>query len=139
MITYSDNDLMRIEYDATLKAVVYAWKKGNHGMTEEQYKTEMRRALAAVQEYKALTVIAYMVDSEFTVKPQLQDWLNTEVMYQLFPYGCRYVIVVLSQDFIARLSIEQVFEEKTENRVGNMFVGSMEAARVEAAKFLQAA
>ncbi|WP_026999773.1 hypothetical protein [Eisenibacter elegans] len=136
MITYADTDYMRIEFDKSLNAMIYRWKSGNHGMSDEEYKTEMRRCIECIKTYRPLTVIAYMVDSNFSIHPALQDWLNKEIIASLFPNGCRYAILVESADFIARLSLEQVFADKTEERVGSVFVSTLEEAYGYAQKFL---
>ncbi|MCU0444268.1 MAG: hypothetical protein MUE85_05070 [Microscillaceae bacterium] len=100
-----------IEYYADLSLLQYHWQAANVAMSEDEYKTEMLHILTLFRQYQVQNVILDALESKFVITIQLQEWVNQNIIAVAAAEGLKRVLVILSKDLIANLSMEQMFEE----------------------------
>jgi hypothetical protein len=100
-----------IEYFADLSLLQYHWQAANAQMSENEYKAEMLHILHLFRQYQVQNVILDALESKFVITIQLQEWVNKNIIAVAAAEGLKRVLVILSQDLIANLSMEQMFEE----------------------------
>ncbi|OJJ13978.1 hypothetical protein BKI52_44730 [marine bacterium AO1-C] len=101
-------------YNGDKKMLKQVWTNNSASMTTEDFKSVM---LAYVDLYKQYEVQQVLVDSRkmrYLVEPEVQDWVNANVIAALIPY-LKKLAFLLSSDIFEEVSIKQAMEEQQED------------------------
>ncbi|HAS40367.1 MAG TPA: hypothetical protein DCS93_07810 [Microscillaceae bacterium] len=101
-------------YNSDKKMLEQVWTNNSESMTTENFKSVM---LAYVDLYKQYDVQQVLVDSRemrYLVEPEVQDWVNANIIAVILPY-LRKLAFLLSSDVFEEVSIKQAMEEQQED------------------------
>ncbi|HAS45686.1 MAG TPA: hypothetical protein DCS93_34710 [Microscillaceae bacterium] len=123
-IVIEENEFTSIYYDQTLKLYEQYWHPATADMQDEDYQIIQSRMVAFVKKHR-LPILNYYLDNRefyYVMSPEMQDWQVEFVGQKLFDIthavmgdlSSIKVAVIISSEFISQLSIEQTFEENSE-------------------------
>jgi len=87
------------------------WSVETKVMTDEEFKYEMTQYGILVAKYKPTKELVSMVDFDFTIKVELQNWVSNTIFAIYDLIGLKYAAFVNSPELIPQLSLEQAMEE----------------------------
>ncbi len=106
-----ESKYMVVLYDKSLSLGLYRWKSENLEMKDNEYQSEMLRVLKEFSELKPVNVLADIRDSEFVVLPELQIWLNENVIAKIVEVSMKRLFLLLKDNLIQQLNYEQIIDE----------------------------
>lgn len=80
-------------------------------ISDSVYKNDVLRWAEAFKKYKPKYQLLDMRENKNPVSPELQVWLNNNLMKPAFASGCRKVAIVESPEPFAQVSFEQAMDE----------------------------
>jgi hypothetical protein len=86
-------------------------------LDEDTYKQDFLGWLKVIQTYRPYGVLMIEAQNEYLIVPELQTWINQNVLKPAWEAGVRRLAFLVSEDFIVHLSHEQTMEENS----GRMF------------------
>lgn len=98
-------------YDKEHKFLEQVWENESEEMENEDFKSAM---LAYVGLYSKYDINYVLVDSRkmgFVVTPELQDWVNMNVLSALIPY-VKKIAFLMPSDIFEQVAIQQAMEEQ---------------------------
>ncbi len=98
-------------------------------MSAEEYKNEHVELLKFMLEQKTQKVLGNIKDLGFVVSPEVQGWMNEHIFVPAMEGGFSKLAVVMSTEFLAQLSIEQVMEEEVGQQIMTKYFDEIEQAR----------
>ncbi|WP_291722312.1 STAS/SEC14 domain-containing protein [Bernardetia sp.] len=128
MQVYNSNFLQIDAFDDQ-KLLELTWLKATVDMTDEEYRNEHLELLKFMLEQKTQKVVGNVKDLGFVVNPDTQEWMNINVFVPAIEVGFHKLAVVMSSEFLAQLSIEQVMEEKEGQKITTQYFDNVEEAR----------
>lgn len=106
-----ENRFCTYYYDKETNFLIQLWTNENEQMEEEDYKNEMLNYLHFVQKYSVPIALIDLKQFNFTIAPQLQIWVDTNIaVYANKIVG--KIAFVFPQDLMVELSVDQVMTEK---------------------------
>ncbi len=117
-----------INFDNTNRVIHPKWNTKSGEMGEDIYLSEMWKYTELVEEYKPLKALINLTEFSFPITPEIQTVIDTEMFPRILAVGVRKVAIILSPDFIAQLSIEQVMEEEKGMEFNTNYFDSEETA-----------
>lgn len=105
------------------------WLSATEGMTAEEYKNEHVELLKFMLDKKIERILGNIKDLRFVVSPEVQAWMNESIFVPAIEVGFSKLAVVMSTEFLAQLSIEQVMEEEVGRKIITKYFDNKEAAR----------
>ena len=81
-------------------------------MTTEILKELMRKLVGFWKIYKPTYYYSDMQHFKYPISPEMQKWVDQNIATKAIEYGMKKTARLMSQDFIAQLSIKQLTEEK---------------------------
>lgn len=106
-----ENKFCTYYYDKSENFLVQLWTNETGHMEEEDYKSEMLNYLNFVQKYTISKALINLQQFNFTIAPQLQIWVDTNIAIHANKIVGR-IAFVLPQDIMVELSVDQVMTEK---------------------------
>lgn len=105
------------------------WLPATADMTSEEYKDEHVELLKFMLAQNTEKVLGNIKDLGFVVSPEVQEWMNINIFIPAMEVGFNKLAVVMSAEFLAQLSIEQVMEEEVGQQIMTKYFDSIEEAR----------
>lgn len=105
-----------------------SWSEKSLEMTDQDFKDEMEIELKYVEEFNIKNYLINTLNFRFIIKPDLQTWTDQYVNVKLDELGLKKLAYVVSQDYIAQLSIKQTMEESVKQNYDTRFFTSTEEA-----------
>ncbi|MCS7019647.1 MAG: hypothetical protein RMJ87_10985 [Cytophagales bacterium] len=84
--------------------------KAEEFIWDADYKDQMMRLVALVQEKQPLYILMDLRQFFYPVNPEQQQWINEKVIPPILATGVLKGAFVLPTDIIAALSIEQIYD-----------------------------
>ena len=84
-------------------------------MSSNEYIEELQVFIDLVKKHKPIRVLGDMVDFNFTITPQIQEWLNENLFPVYQEIGFKKIAILLSKGFFQSLSIQQAMQEENAN------------------------
>jgi predicted nucleotide-binding protein len=109
--------------------LAYQWLEANEKMTENEYQSQMLELVQLFEQYKPDQVLVDARRSRFVIRPELQQWVNENVIAVTVAKGLKRIFVILSQEFIAQLSMEQMFDDALTDRFRTLYFATVEEAQ----------
>ncbi|PIY12616.1 MAG: hypothetical protein COZ18_01630 [Flexibacter sp. CG_4_10_14_3_um_filter_32_15] len=78
---------------------------------------------------KTEKVLGNIKELGFVVSPEAQEWMNEHIFAPAMEVGFSKLAVVMSTEFLAQLSIEQVMEEEVGQQITTKYFDEIEEAR----------
>lgn len=105
------------------------WLSATSDMSAEEYKEEHVELLKFMSDQKTEKVLGNIKDLGFVVSPEVQEWMNINIFVPAMEIGFNKLAVVMSTEFFAQLSIEQVMEEEVGQQIMTKYFDNVEEAR----------
>lgn len=87
------------------------WFKTSEDMTPDEFKHEMTEYGKLVNLYKPKKELVDTTNFNFTITPELQEWVGNNVFQIYDQVGMKHAALLVSKEFIAQLSLEQAMDE----------------------------
>lgn len=78
---------------------------------DDEYKESVRHWIETYLKYPTEAMVVDLRENKHAASPELQQWLNENLMAPAFKAGLRRVAMLVSKDFFAQLSFEQAMNE----------------------------
>jgi len=111
------SDFQEIEYFESEKMLRKAWYTTSENMEDEKFKIEVIKIAEKIEEVKPIRMCDVTTNFLYTISPDLQTWVDTDVFPRFIAAGLKRYAIIMSTEFVSQLSIEQTMEEG----VGNQF------------------
>lgn len=108
--------------------VEQVWKPASIDMTEEEFKSVMLKYRDALLQHKPKGVLPVMKEMQFTVTPDIQEWIDREVNIPAVKVGVRCGAFVMPVDFFSHVSVEQTMEVESINQFPLRYFSTREEA-----------
>lgn len=105
------SDFQTITYEADKQIVFVRVNERSVSATTGLVKEAQYTILEALEQYKPIFLLINLVELHFPITPELQEWLNQEILPRLFGSGVKRIAYIMPTEFIEKLSIEQVYDE----------------------------
>ena len=101
---------LSLELDESSNSLISIWEtKGD--MREDDYKNLFLIYMEAVKQTKPQHIVIDAINARYAISVELQRWINSKIYPVYEKLKVRKMAIVMSEDFIAQLSFEQVAEE----------------------------
>ncbi|TAF31366.1 MAG: hypothetical protein EAZ57_05530 [Cytophagales bacterium] len=110
------------------KLIEMVWQDATVRMTEAELKAECYNYLDKILNHKPQKVLADTRKLLFPIAPELQVWINTEILGPAFATGLRKAAFLISEDLFAQIAIEQIMEENDGAQFQTRYFDSREDA-----------
>lgn len=116
-------------YDEQKNLFEKEWLEHTENLTEEEFKEEMRIYGDLVLRYKPEKELVDTCKFQFTIAPDVQDWIGENV-FPIYPQaGLRWAAFIANPEFITQLSVEQLMESGDGKYLLKHFFDNKEEAR----------
>lgn len=100
-----------IYFDKENSLFHYVFNSTTESMYPKDYINELKVFIKLVKEYRPKKVLGDMVDFFFTITPEIQEWITENLFTVYDEIGFEKIAILMSNEFIANLSIEQTMDE----------------------------
>ena len=98
-------------------------------MSAEEYIQELSVFIDLVRAHRPKRILGNMVDFRFPITPEIQAWVDENLFSVYREIGFEQIAILLSEEFIASLSIEQTMDSAGDNGFQTAFFDNEEAAK----------
>lgn len=105
-----------IEFDSIKKMYKITWKSTTEDMTDEEFKEEML-AYSNFFDLGGHHVLHDMVNMNFSIVPELQEWLDKNINTKGVKAGVQNAAFILSSDIFSSVSVQQTNEELNAKKI----------------------
>ena len=106
-----NNRFQKFYYDPTRKLFTNIWKPDSQLLDEAHYKKEQVTLWNNIRKVRPKFVASDNTQFLYAIDPVLQDWVASEIDRLIADVRLERIAIVLSQDFLALLTIKQTIEE----------------------------
>lgn len=117
-----------IEHFPDNSLFIMTWRENTCEMTLDDFKQESLNCLALTRQLRPQKMMVDSREMFFPVVPELQDWLNENVLRANLELGLNISAFVMSLEEITQMSIEQAMDEQEGVKFQNAFFDTREAA-----------
>lgn len=128
METIYESDFQRYRIDKESNFLQADWFEKSEEMSDDDFKNEMEKELEYVQKFNIENYLIDTLNFRFIINPDLQAWADTYINTKLDKLGLKKLAYVVSQDYIAQLSITQTMGESVKQNYQTHFFASFEEA-----------
>lgn len=104
------------------------WTLESERMRDQDFKDEMEVEIEFVKKFNIKYYLIDTLNFRFIINPELQSWTDEYVNVKLDELGLKKLAYVVSEDYIAQLSIQQTMNESVKNNYKTQFFTSMQEA-----------
>ncbi len=128
-----ESSCFSIFFDSESKLFHYVFNAQTEFMTADGYIDELKTFIQLIEEHKPIKVLGDMIDFKFMITPDIQAWVAEHLFTVYEEIGFQKIAILLSEEFIAGLSIEQTMDEGNQNSFQTSYFDNAE----DAMKWLQ--
>ncbi|MEH0156697.1 hypothetical protein V6R21_21385 [Limibacter armeniacum] len=107
----SSNEFLKDFYVPAYNMVEAYWQKTSNTLTDELFKESLKMYLNDIRKVKPSCVYVRTIDFFFTVSPELQSWVDNEIIAKMVQVGVKKAAFSVSSELVIQLSVEQIFDE----------------------------
>lgn len=111
MQTLHKSEFYEILFDKNKSLIVHKALEGTSEMSDENFKKEMVSFAEACDKYKPTKDLVNLVDMRYSIVPEVQEWVNTEVFPTIMS-TIRQMALVMPSSIFESVAIEQTMEEE---------------------------
>lgn len=126
-----DSRFVEIYFDKEKKLIEQKFLEATEDMETSDFKEEMFNFVKHVKDLQPVAEIVNLLDMQFVIDPDMQEWMNKEVFPSYVDIIKRLAFLV-SKDFLAQVAVEQTMNEET----GQQFESSYFSDKSEAIEWL---
>ena len=120
---------LHIAFFAEERLIEATWLSTTKTMNTDECKQEFLNYLDVARKQRPIRGLVDTSDMYFTFGPEMQDWINQTIFTQFLKMGINKVAFVISKDFFAQLSTQQIMNEKEGLKHTREYFDTKEAAR----------
>jgi len=113
-----DNNFAYNKIDLENKLLWQVWQNKSKEMIAEDFKKIMLEYAGLVVENKLDKILVDSREMNFTVVPELQDWINAEIQPLITPLHPK-IAFVMPKDIFEQVSIQQVMDDAKKSTENN--------------------
>ncbi len=110
-VLYS-NPFITISIDKDAKLLQVIWSKESGKIDEAFFRFVNEKYVEYAQTYTIEFALVDTINFQFAIRPELQEWVANTILPNLIGAGWRKIAFLMSDDFVAQLSVEQTMEER---------------------------
>lgn len=110
--TLFSSDFCTITFDEDREILMMEWKEATKMLYVEGFKENVELIAKFAKRYRPKGLLINAKRLHFVIAPQVQDWYQRNIMPCYMEAGLKKISIVMTEEFIANLSIKQVFEER---------------------------
>lgn len=129
METIYESDFQRYKIDKESNFLQADWFEKSTEMSDQDFKDEMEKELEYVEKFQIKHYLIDTLNFRFIINPDLQTWADVYVNTKLDKLGLKKLAYIVSQDYIAQLSINQTMSESVKQNYQTSFFASIEEAK----------
>jgi hypothetical protein len=111
METIFSQPAVNIRYDGKSMLLRAEWTSESLKISEDFFKNINRKYIEIAEKKPVKSFYIDTKDFQYTIRPEIQEWVASEVLPRLIGLGLRKVAFLQSEDFVAQLSVEQTMSE----------------------------
>ena len=123
-----NNNYLKVNFENENDLLVSIWNTPED-MKDKDYRTLISRYCRLLETYKPKRIIIEASNSKFTISLETQSWVINKVFPLYKKYQLTRLAVVMSDDFIAQLSYEQIISEMSMDDLVIDYFVNMQAAK----------
>lgn len=101
------------EIDLDHKLFIRIWKNEEEEMTDADFKEAMKEQANLVAHYQLEKILIDASQMNYAVVPEMQDWINTEIVPQVSQFN-KKLALVMPKDIFEQVSFEQSMKDAKE-------------------------
>lgn len=109
------------ELDASVRTLYSTWLPSTAQMTAGEFKQEMENWLAISKNSRVLRIFDFCADFIYPIAPAEQVWMAHLLNPGWIEAGLEKYAHIVPQEFIANLSVDQMFEEFYQMNLSGQF------------------
>ena len=110
MEIYNDK-YRKVNFEPENKILYIEWFRTTEDLTEEEYKEESLAIPGFAKEKEADKILINAVNSLFIVTPEIQDWVNKNIVHKYLEAGVLKLAILLPTELFTQISIEQIVDD----------------------------
>jgi len=110
METFYESKYITIKYEEE-RNILFTYWTTHELMSDEEYKEEFEIYEKSVIKYKPTSILVHSTEAKYVITVETQEWMMARINPLYETYNTKKVAVIMSKDFIAQLSFEQVVDE----------------------------
>jgi len=103
---------LTINHDDLNKIFINYWLSSTANMTNEEFKKEIGIIIELAEQFSIRGILVNSIDYMYPITPEIQDWYNEFTTSTLIKIGVSKMVIIVSTDFLSRLSVEQMFDDQ---------------------------
>jgi len=116
MQTLHTSKYYEILFDKSKSLIIHKALPATSDMSNEDFKQEMLLFTEMCGKYAPIRNIVNLVDMNYSIVPEIQEWVNREV-FPLFIDTIERIALVMPSRIFEIVSIEQTMEEETAQKL----------------------
>ncbi len=128
MEVYKSKNLT-ITYSEEGSMLTMDWAPAVEDVSEEEYKDEMMQYIKSIETYTPDAVLIDATKANYAINPDLQIWINKNIIARAMKAGLKKTAIVLPDDLITRLGVEQTFDEDKNPVIKRQYFGNVKEAK----------
>ena len=102
-------------FDEVQSLYVFTWKEEDlpSSFDDKDYQEMMLRYADFLEKYHPKKLIVDSRSQTYVISPEMQQWTDNNIFVRVLKAGLRRVAIIVSKEFIAELSLEQVMETES--------------------------
>jgi hypothetical protein len=130
MPTVFTSAFLQVDYLAPLPLLYAQWTPKATQMPEGEFVDHLEQFVSLVSVYRAEAFVINCQQGHFLLRPELQQWHDTEIVPQYLELGVKRIGVILAEnDFYTTLSMQLTFEEEQASQLPTRFFPDVDSAQ----------
>lgn len=110
--TVFNSEFCIITYDNAKQIVSIEWQEKTRMMDDKGFRATASQMASVVTQHTPTALLINAQKLDFVIAPDIQEWYQENIIPQYTAAGLKKIGIVMTQEFVANLSIEQVFKDK---------------------------
>lgn len=123
-----ENQVWTIYWHEDAECLHFIFQPYTKSMSRQEYLQELERYIAFTKQYRPKSIYADTREFYFTIAPDLQEYINKNILELYGIIGVKKHAILVSQDIFSALSIEQTMDENSQASYTNRYFESPQEA-----------
>ena len=128
MEIYKD-EFIQFFHDKDNSIISFHWSKNTERIIEYKFKSLLTKGLELLKTHPSKYLISDHRQQKFVVVPELQKWIATEILPNIFKYGIVKYAIIESEEFVFRLATEMTIKEDKQKKYDVQFFNNIDKAK----------
>lgn len=128
---------MPVEYKSPHKEISFEEESGivkqewldTSGLTDELLKSELKEYVKVVEKYQPKGLLSDGRHFDYTIAPELQDWIGREVIGKFIALGVKKYAQIIPEELFSQISVEQTLTDSSTGEFVSQYFPDEDSAR----------